>query len=285
MPQPIIDHGKLAKTKILNRIIVCLILTSIVLVLSCLSIWVVKKDAESRRRQNLNAEKRIQKRPYGRTGMDVEGCDELEYRFKHFRLLKRRQRATIYFLNGDRYYGDVSENKLRINAVSRYVGIGVEGERRPDGWGEMEYTTGSQYTGQWAKGVREGCGVIVTKGYLSTRYSGAWKQDKQTGYGEMIYSNGAWFHGQWVNNLYHGQGELKWANGDAYKGEFMYGSMHGQGVFTYSDGSRYSGVWSQGQSTGMGRLLTAKGSCLEIIWKNLQPQVYSGDNCTDLDSK
>ena len=67
------------------------------------------------------------------------------------------------------------------SCICRFVGIGVEGEKRPDGWGEMEYTTGSQYTGQWTEGVREGCGVIVTKGYLSTRYSGAWKQDKQTG--------------------------------------------------------------------------------------------------------
>eukprot|EP00092_Neocalanus_flemingeri_P007125 GFUD01007697.1.p1 GENE.GFUD01007697.1~~GFUD01007697.1.p1 ORF type:complete len:277 (+),score=36.65 GFUD01007697.1:37-867(+) len=271
-----IDNSKRAKTKIFNWIFISLIFTSFVLVFTGLGIWIVNKDA--RVASNRAA---AEKMPLtGEVDKDTGKCDQLEYRFKHFRLLKKMHIATIYFLNGDRYYGEVWEQKLRINEVSRYVG--VEGEKRPDGWGEMEYTNGSRYTGQWAKGVRDGCGVIVKKGYLSTRYSGTWKQDKQTGYGEMIYSNGASYHGQWVNNLYHGHGVLAWANGDAYNGDFLYGSMHGQGVFTYYDGSRYSGHWAQGHSIGAGKLFTAKGSCFQINWREMQPKVYNGENCKDI---
>merc|ERR1719347_240889 len=95
----------------------------------------------------------------------VKQCAQLEYRYKHFRSLKRRHIATIYYLNQDRYYGEVWQQQLRINDVSRYVG--VEGEKKPDGWGEMEYQDGSRYTGQWDRGVRAGCGVFIKKGFLS----------------------------------------------------------------------------------------------------------------------
>merc|ERR1719508_59932 len=271
-----IDRGKLAKSKIFNWIFISLIVTSFVLVFAGLGVWIANKDVKVGSNGSV-AEKMF----LTETAIEeTEKCDQLEFRYKYFRLLKRKHIATIYFLNGDRYYGEVWEQKLRINAVSRYVG--VDGEIMPDGWGEMEYMNGSRYTGQWAKGVRDGCGIIVKKGYLSTRYSGAWKQDKQTGYGEMIYSNGASYHGQWVNNLYHGNGELAWSNGDTYTGDFLYGSMHGQGIFTYSDGSRYSGQWAQGQSIGVGNLVTAKGSCLQIQWKDQQPMMYKGDNCPDI---
>ena len=54
------------------------------------------------------------------------------------------------------------------DCLCRYVG--VEGEKKPDGWGEMEYQDGSRYTGQWDRGVRAGCGVFIKKGFLSTRH-------------------------------------------------------------------------------------------------------------------
>ena len=65
----------------------------------------------------------------------------------------------------------------------------MEGEKRPDGWGEMEYQDGSRYTGEWERGARAGCGVFVKKGYLKSRYSGTWKQDRQTGMGGRACHN------------------------------------------------------------------------------------------------
>ena len=133
--------------------------------------------------------------------------------------------------------GEIAEQNLTINMVSRYVG--VQGLRLPEGWGEMSYEQGRRrHRGHWAGGLREGCGHMVTPGYISTSYSGNWLQDKQTGWGTMNYSNGATYTGNWVNNLYHGEGRLSWSNGDIFRGNFSYGSMHGQGTYLYEDGSR-----------------------------------------------
>ena len=66
----------------------------------------------------------------------------------------------------------------------RYVG--VESDKLPDGWGEMEYHDGGRYRGEGSRGMRDGCGVMVSQGFLSTRYSGAWRQDKQTGKLELL---------------------------------------------------------------------------------------------------
>jgi len=136
-----------------------------------------------------------------------------------------------------RYEGDVADQNFTINAVSRYVRL--QGDHLPDGWGEMTYARGRRrYRGHWVRGLREGCGEMISPGKISTRYSGLWLQDKQTGWGTINYSNGATYTGNWVNNLYHGEGRLSWSNGDIFTGNFGYGSMHGRGTYLYEDGSR-----------------------------------------------
>ena len=172
--------------------------------------------------------------------------------------------------------------------MTRYVGL--SDDKLPHGWGEMDYQTGSSYSGHWAQGMRDGCGVMVSPGTLSTRFTGQWQRDRMTGWGEMRYSNGAVYRGQWVDNMYHGRGELTWASGDAYAGAWSMGLMHGRGEYTYSDGarwgergvgeryhdftSRYEGQWSNGLSTGDGLMKTATGVCLDIIWEMQQPISY-----------
>ena len=34
----------------------------------------------------------------------------------------------------------------------------------------MDYQSGSSYSGHWAQGLREGCGVMVTLGALTSRW-------------------------------------------------------------------------------------------------------------------
>ena len=52
--------------------------------------------------------------------------------------------------------------------LSRYVGL--SDDKLPHGWGEMDYQSGSSYSGHWTQGLREGCGVMVTKGALTSRW-------------------------------------------------------------------------------------------------------------------
>ena len=49
----------------------------------------------------------------------------------------------------------------------------------------MDYVTGQRYTGQWDSGVKEGCGVMVSKAAISSRYRGQWQQDLKTGKGTI----------------------------------------------------------------------------------------------------
>ena len=96
-----------------------------------------------------------------------------------------------------RYEGQISEENVTINSVSRYL----EQPQLPHGWGEMKYMDSGRYRGQWVRGEREGCGELVSPGSpgsLASTFSGHWLQDKQTGWGGSNYSNGAAFKGNWV---------------------------------------------------------------------------------------
>lgn len=52
--------------------------------------------------------------------------------------------------------------------LPRYVGLSED--KLPHGWGEMDYQSGSSYSGHWAQGLREGCGLMVTLGALTSRW-------------------------------------------------------------------------------------------------------------------
>ena len=84
------------RTTIFNKIFLSLILSSLLLVLAGVGVWMVNKQArvgEPRREAMVQAKL---------GGAEDTQCDQLEYRYKHFRTLKRRHIATIYYLNGDR---------------------------------------------------------------------------------------------------------------------------------------------------------------------------------------
>ena len=66
------------------------------------------------------------------------------------------------------YKGEILSKNLSLNMVSRYVGL--SDDKLPHGWGEMDYQSGSSYSGHWAQGLREGCGVMVSLGALTSRW-------------------------------------------------------------------------------------------------------------------
>jgi len=210
--------------------------------------------------------------------VDYEKCKDLLHRVKQFESYKNGNIANVFYTNGDQYIGGVISQNETINSVSRFVG--VTSSNLPHGWGRMDYKTGSRYTGQWSNGVREGCGVMLAKGKISSLYYGEWQQDRQTGWGRIEYSLGAKYRGNWVNNQYHGPGVLTWSNNDSFSGFFSYGAMHGVGRYYYSsDGSRYFGEWTHGKTNGEGYLLTARKKCFRIVWNKTEPNVYTSQNC------
>ena len=47
--------------------------------------------------------------------------------------------------------------------------MGLSDDKLPHGWGEMDYQSGGSYSSHWERGLREGCGVMVTSGALASR--------------------------------------------------------------------------------------------------------------------
>jgi len=139
-------------------------------------------------------------------------------------------------------------------AASTYTGETIPSDRDPAAWlhtlpgklrhghGEIVYSSGSKYVGQWANDVREGkglytfeCGDVYDGGWsngmynghgsyvgnASDSYDGQWKDDKMHGHGRYTYhESGDVYEGGWVDGMRHGVGKEICGNGDVYEGEF-----------------------------------------------------------------
>ena len=81
----------------------------------------------------------------------------------------------------------------------------------------MEYPSGSV-----------DCLLILFKG---AKYNGEWKNDKATGNGIFIYSNGDKYEGKLYFIL------------SSEKGEWLNGEKHGQGTYYFHDRGKYVGEW------------------------------------------
>ncbi len=52
----------------------------------------------------------------------------------------------------------------------------------------------------------------------------------------MIYKAGGYYNGTWVDEKKSGQGERLFSNGDKYSGEWKDDSFNGQGVYIFKSG-------------------------------------------------
>ncbi|GFH30673.1 MORN repeat-containing protein 3, partial [Haematococcus lacustris] len=70
---------------------------------------------------------------------------------------------TVYWVSGERYQGEWSDNKRH-------------------GKGTVVYKNGDKYEGDWANGLRHGLGTlwIFKGGKYIVRYNGEWRQDTPT---------------------------------------------------------------------------------------------------------
>ncbi len=90
------------------------------------------------------------------------------------------------------------------------------------GQGTKNYPDGSEYTGQWINGKRDGVGKLTWMSGKGTYY-GQWKEDLKNGYGEAVFPNGG-----------------------SYRGEWREGKIHGYGIKTNAKGEESCGVWQEG---------------------------------------
>ena len=86
-------------------------------------------------------------------------------------------------------------------------------------FGELKYSDGGKYSGQWLQGMKEGQATMAWANGGS--YVGAYVKDKRCGYGVMRYATGGTFAGDWAADM-----------------------KHGHGVFTNTDGTTVVGMWN-----------------------------------------
>lgn len=199
-----------------------------------------------------------------------------------------RQQAAYALPNGDRYEGEVADNKRTGRGVYRFAnGDRYEGEFVADqfmGRGVMQFANGDRYEGQFRGTAKQGDGVMVFankdryegqfddnvyhgKGTFTfasgERYSGSYRKGIKQGQGEQLFANQDRYVGSFDNDKPHGKGITHHANGDVYEGEFVQGVKQGAGVYRFANGDRYEGDFAEGVFSGRGRLYLAGGDRYE----------------------
>ena len=100
--------------------------------------------------------------------------------------------------------------------------------------------------------MREGKGVFhFSKDSPTKSYDGLWKEDKRSGQGTLIWSEGSQYIGQFENNQTHGYGILANQNSlEKFEGMWKEGKRHGKGIQNYSTGATYVGRFENGLRHG-----------------------------------
>jgi hypothetical protein len=92
--------------------------------------------------------------------------------------------------------------------------------------------------------------------------------DKQTGKGVRLYSNGDLFSGEFFNDQKK-IGLMKYKNGDQFNGEFSNEVRSGKGVQLYVNKDKYKGTWLNDKRFGNGTLILSQtGQQLIGFWIN-----------------
>ncbi len=109
------------------------------------------------------------------------------------------------------------------------------------GYGEMIFSDGNKYMGEYKNGKRNGRGVLTSAD--GNKYAGEFNDDQMHGKGIISFKDGSNYVGDMKNDASNGLGIDNYANGDMYIGEFKVSKKNGQGVYVSKDGNLKEGVW------------------------------------------
>lgn len=223
---------------------------------------------------------------------------------------KRTGRGTNYGEDGKIVSGIWKDNAIfeLDTTLTTEKGIfkGLLRNSFPQGYGEMNYFSGSQYKGDWNNGKMEGEGIFTTatdtligewkdgklNGYglcktPSFLFEGDLKDNKPEGMGYIFFTDSTFYSGGWANGKMNGYGDITLSNGDTYMGNWKDDQYHGGGCYTYHTGETYDGYWKEGLQDSLGTYTckdyTYKGQW-EEGWINGQGKItysngdyYEGD--------
>jgi len=169
--------------------------------------------------------------------------DESGRRIRIFTAAITCDRTEKAGLNKFQYVGDTVPTGPGSDAKMSRLG-GLPGRLR-HGHGLINYDSGAQYVGKWAK-------------------------DKRSGFGKFLYPCGDVYEGEWEHGRYHGEGKYYSPSerGDEYDGEWQHDKPHGVGRYLFRDsGTLYEGEWRSGMQEGKGREVSSNGEVWEGTWE------------------
>lgn len=78
-------------------------------------------------------------------------------------------------------------------------------------------------------------------------YTGAWAKGRKEGQGVMRYSDGSVFSGRWVNDTINGEGTLTRRDGSVIEGHWHAGKLNGWGRWSVNGEVKQEGQWKEGK--------------------------------------
>lgn len=188
----------------------------------------------------------------------------------------RSGKGTNYKENGKIVSGIWKDNKIfeADTTITTTNGIykGLLRNNLYQGYGELNYFSGSQYRGNWDKGKWHGEGSFTSAtdtiigewaegelngyGLYKTPYvllEGDFKDGILNGEGYMLLPDSTFYSGGWTNGKKNGNGDIMMSNGDTYMGGWKDDQYNGEGRYNYHTGEVYDGYWKNGLQDSLGK--------------------------------
>ena len=110
--------------------------------------------------------------------------------------------------------------------------------------GVCKYGDGSEYSGEWKSGRRNGTGVLVFRN--SDLFEGKWVGDVRSGQGKFTSVLLSDYDGVWEDNVPHGLGRQEMKDGSVYVGYFVEGKREGTGKLVVGESEEifFEGEWA-----------------------------------------
>lgn len=117
----------------------------------------------------------------------------------------------------DEYYGTLNSDGL------------------PDGLGVKFYSDGTLYVGEWEAGVQHTMGKGLWQRPDGSQYEGNFIRGLKHGIGTQIFPDGSRYRGEFAKGYEHGHGTRFQKDGSIFEGRFRFGKKDGPGVLTTAD--------------------------------------------------
>lgn len=138
--------------------------------------------------------------------------------------------------------------EMKWSNGEKFIGEFKNGE--PHGIGVWTDVDGDEWRGRFASGVPDGSAFVVTY-TAGTKFFGPCSEFNVEGMGRWVTSSGFEYVGESKDHARTGRGKERYDDG-YYEGDFVNQCREGMGAFYYNDGSVYKGQWENDSREGQG---------------------------------